>query len=74
MTEGENSRLDVMDSILKYYFYRQSDVFSFYDVPIAINYFPITRNAVEYWLIGLKSVLKDDRFGLKMVEIDTIME
>ncbi|KAL4471979.1 hypothetical protein ABPG72_018481 [Tetrahymena utriculariae] len=73
MTEGENSRLDIMDSILKFYFYRKSDVFSFYDVPIAINYFPITKNAVEYWLIGLKSILNEERFGLNQSEIETII-
>ncbi|EAR92847.2 hypothetical protein TTHERM_00294600 (macronuclear) [Tetrahymena thermophila SB210] len=73
MTEGENSRLDIMDSILKFYFYRKSDVFSFYDVPIAINYFPITKNAVEYWLIGLKAILNENRFGLSQSEIDTII-
>ncbi|KAL4450988.1 hypothetical protein ABPG74_021310 [Tetrahymena malaccensis] len=73
MTEGENSRLDIMDSILKFYFYRKSDVFSFYDVPIAINYFPITKNAVEYWLTGLKAILHEERFGLNQSEIETII-
>lgn len=67
MTERENNRLDVMETILKYYFYRDSDIFSFYDVPIAINYFPFTKKALEFWLIGLTNVLSQERFALQQL-------
>lgn len=58
MTEGENSRLELMESILKFYFYRDADIFSYYDVQIALKSYSSMPNSIEFWIIGLAAVLK----------------
>lgn len=62
LTEEENSKMELMDSIILFYFHRKADVFSILDVSSALSHFPFTKNAFEFWLEGFQSVLSDETF------------
>lgn len=75
VTEIENSRLEFMTAFLRLYFYRNADVFSYFDIPIAAKHFAFNDTALEFWMIGLKEVLGDAelKLDLKQSEIELII-